>query len=83
MILKSSIANPSSAPVALKSFHLIQKLLPAGIFRPVIVAETILLFNGSLPSNAPTAPVVTGAVKSKLLASIHAPVVKLIAEVLY
>ena len=61
---KSSTPNPSSAPAALKSFHLIQKVVPFGTVTPVIAKETAVLFAGSLPSRGPTVPFALGALKS-------------------
>ena len=56
-IEKSSIASPSSAPEASKVFHLIAKLEPLGIDRPMISKLINTLFALLFPSSAPNVPV--------------------------
>jgi hypothetical protein len=80
---KSSTPNPSSAPAALKSFQRIQNVVPLAIACPVIVNVTAKRFAGKLPSNAPTVPAELGALKSSWSTSVHVPVVRLVASVLY
>ena len=63
VMAKSSIPNPSSAPVALNSFHLIQNVAPFGIFKPVIVILFAVLLIAAFPSKGPTVPAVVGAIK--------------------
>ena len=62
---KSSTARPSSAPVALKSVHRIQKVVPGGMPRPSMTLSSAVRFAAAWPSSAPIAAVVFGAVKSR------------------
>ena len=79
----SSTAKPSSAPDALKSSQRIKNVAPLGILNPVIVALIAVRFAAALPSSAPTVPVVTGLEKSSASTSVHVPVVRVVALVLY
>src|SRR5262249_57222463 len=47
---KSSTARPSSEPDTLRSSQRIQKVAPGEIFRPVMVAESIVRSEVALPS---------------------------------
>ena len=50
---KSSMARPSSAPLASKSIQRIQNVAPGGMLSPVIVALKTVRFAAALPSFAP------------------------------
>ena len=77
------MASPSSAPVALESTHLIQKVAPLGMESPEMELEIAVRLGEVLPFKPPVTPMVTGAVKSSVFASTHVPVVRLVALVLY
>src|SRR6478735_8071894 len=51
--LKSSMARPSSAPVALESFQRIQNVAPAGMDRLPTEPDTAVRLAAALPSSAP------------------------------
>lgn len=65
---KSSMASPSSAPLASMSDQRIQKLERAAMSKPAMVALMAMAFAASLPFFAP-GPVVFGVTKSSALKS--------------
>jgi len=76
----SSTARPSSAPLALRSFHRIQKVAPLAIDCPPTLSLMADRFAAALPLSAPaTAAVLIGLTKSSALTSVQVPVVKLVA----
>ena len=56
---------------------------PFGMLSPPAVALICVRLAGRLPSLAPVGAMVLGVEKSNALTSVHAPVVKLVALVLY
>jgi hypothetical protein len=79
---KSSTARPSSEPAGSKSIQRIQKAEPAAI-EAGTVAATAVRFAAAFPSSATAAaPSVIGEEKSSASASVHVPVVRLVASVL-
>ena len=53
------------------------------MLRPVMVKLMAVVFPATVPSNAPSVPVVIGPVKSSWSALIQVPVARLVASVLY
>ncbi|MEI7686194.1 MAG: hypothetical protein WCL32_14310 [Planctomycetota bacterium] len=82
VIEKSSMARPSSEPVALKSCQRIQNVL---LFAMLAETEPLIAvrFAAELPSFAPVGAVVTGARKFNAETLVHVPVFKLVASRLY
>jgi hypothetical protein len=80
---KSSIAKPSFAPEAEKSVHRMRKIAPFVMLKLEIIAVNEDLLADALPSIAPVAPDVIGAVKSSELKSVQVPVVREVASKLY
>ncbi len=77
-IEKSSIARPSSAPEALRSFQRMQKTPPLAMLRLPMVPLTALRLAALLPSSAPAVvAVLIGLVKSSVLTSVQVPAVRL------
>ena len=79
---KSSIARPSSAPVPSASFQRRQNVAPLAMFRPLMVAASVVRLPTALPSLAPTVAVL-GVTKSSALTSTQVPVVSEVASRLY
>ena len=79
---KSSMAKPSSAPVASKSTQRRQNVLPTGIETLLIVAAKSWRLPAALPSLAPTVAVL-GVLKSSPSTSTQVPVVSEVALRLY
>ena len=71
VILTSSIASPSSLPVTSLSAQRNQTVPELGILMLSIFPETIVWFADKFPFNAPTLPVVTGAVKSNAVTAVQ------------
>src|SRR5688500_8464215 len=80
---KSSTASPSSDPVVSKSVQRSHNVAPWAQFKPERVLARAVLFAAAFPSNAPVVPLVTGAMKSNPLKSIHVPEVRDVASRLY
>ena len=68
----SSTASPSSELGTSTSSHRIQNVAPAGTLT-LMVAATAVRFGARFPFSAPTAPAVTGEVKSSAFASTQTP----------
>ena len=82
VIAKSSMARPSSAPDASRSFQRTQNVLPLAIDTLLTVALMATLLPAALPSFAPVIAVL-GVVKSSGSASTQVPVVSEVALRLY
>ena len=67
----SSMARPSSAPVALKSVQRTNSESPTPSVRPVIEPLMAVWFGAALPFNAPSVPALTGATKSSAVTGVH------------
>src|SRR4051794_3489384 len=70
VIEKSSTASPSSAPVASASLQRIQKHVPSGIFKPVIVDASAVRSAAALPFLAPLVTV-SGVTKFNAVTFVH------------
>ena len=78
----SSMARPSSAPLASASFQRRQNVLPLAMDRLPIVADSAVRLPAALPSFAPVVAVL-GVMKSSAFTSTHVPVVSEVASRLY